>query len=271
MLKFARAKPVGLLLLLYLSRAPALPAQVEKAGSLPAAAPAQTKPKKTEQPPAPELPVSAQAQQLSYDRVNEIVTLKGEVTVTNPPFTISGDEMEIYLKTNIVRALKNVRVVKTQNERQSEVILADFAELNMDTGAGYLIAGKMTLPTDTGSVTITGDKMEKINDNLYRFHQGSFTSCSCAEGQKPDWAMQAQEINADTNGTAKLKSVRVLIRGAKIMYLPYAEAPISDTRKSGFLTPEFGYSSRGGYQAGLPYFLVLGPSADLTIYPTYIQ
>jgi len=242
--------------------------------------------KKTPPPPPPRLPIQASAQEMHYDRQNETLTLIGNVVINKPPFTIYGSEMTIDLKTNVVRADKKVEVIRKDQDRDREIIIAENAEINLDTEVGYLVNGKMILPTyqeqvtisgeklekpSEGQITITGEKLEKLSENQYLFKKGTFTSCQCAEDRKPDWALEAREINADTESTAKLHSARILIRGAKIFYLPYWEVPISDQRKSGFLPPELGYTSRTGYYAGLPYFLVLGPSVDLTVYPTWYQ
>ncbi len=268
MLSAVKPSPSGFLILLYLLLA--LPLFAQDAKKEPAA-PAQ-------------IPVQATARELTYDRENQILTLTGNVVIVKPPFTIYGPEMQIDLKTNVVRALKSVEVVRNDQDREREVIVAENAELNLDTDAGWMINGKMTLPTQQepvsvtgqkppkpgeGQITISGERLEKINETQYLFKNGSLTSCQCSGGQKPDWGLEAKEINADTQSTAKLHSARILIRGAKIFYLPYWEVPISDQRKSGLLPPEFGYSSRTGYYAGIPYYLALGPSADLTVYPTW--
>jgi len=288
--KFGRLKPLGLGLFLICSlclkafaQAPEKPlpgdslAQPQSGETI-----TEEKPAKKSQPE--KLPAKAQADELYYDREKETLTLIGNVKIEKPPFTIYGDEMTIDLKTNIVHAKKNVKVIKKIEERDKEMVLADEAEINLDTEAGYLVSGKLILatypakaegtiilPIPEGQITITGARIEKINDHQYLFNQGSFTSCQCEQNKKPDLSLQAKEINADTESVAKMRSVYLLIREQRIFYFPYYEAPISNERKTGVLPPEFGYTSRGGYYASVPYFLVMGPSADLTVYPTYIQ
>jgi len=68
-----------------------------------------------------------------------------------------------------------------------------------------------------------------------------------------------------------MKQARILIRGRTIFFLPYFEYPISSERRSGFLPPEFTYTSRSGYQFGVPIYLVLSSWSDLTIYPYWLE
>ncbi len=54
-----------------------------------------------------------------------------------------------------------------------------------------------------------------------------------------------------------------------ILYLPWMSFPLGTERKSGFLFPTLGHSTRGGVQFALPYYWNIAPNADLTFEPTY--
>ena len=241
--------------------------------------------KKVELPSTPE-PIEAEADHMEYDRENEKLFLQGNVEVHRTPWIIYAPELDVDLKTNLSVANKGVRIVRMEKYQEKEVIIADRAEINIESQVGLLVKGVMVLPTDQGQISgpgklvlptdqgqfrIEGERIERISEDKYLFKTGSFTSCQCAEGKKPDWEIKAKEINADTKGSAKMKSAQILIREKSILYLPYAEYPVTADRKSGLLPPSFGYSSRYGYKAGLPYYQVLGPSADTTIYPYWLS
>ncbi len=55
--------------------------------------------------------------------------------------------------------------------------------------------------------------------------------------------------------------------GASVAYLPWVEFPLSNERKSGFLTPTLGSSGTRGFDASIPYYLNLAPNYDATITP----
>jgi len=226
--------------------------------------------KKIQLPQSP-VPVSASADQLTYDRERELLTLSGNVRILREPWVIYANELEIELKTNLVRANSGVRIVKQESGSEKEVISADKAEINIDAQTGFLVSGKLTLPADQGQITIFGERLERVSENKYLFKSGSFTTCQCEPGKIPDWQIQAREISADTRGSVKIKSAKILVLDKAVFYLPYFEYPISSKRKSGFLPPQLGYSSRSGMEIGLLYYQTLGPSADLTFYPTWVQ
>jgi len=49
-------------------------------------------------------------------------------------------------------------------------------------------------------------------------------------------------------------------KGVPILYSPYFSFPLSDARKSGFLTPSAGTGGRNGAQLTAPYYLNLAPN-----------
>ena len=96
------------------------------------------------------------------------------------------------------------------------------------------------------------------------------SSCTiCADDPTPTWAIRAARVTRDEVGAADLlrgRAARALRRPGR---LPAAgEHPRAGrTRASGFLVPQFLQSSIYGFGFKLPYYKVLGPSADATITP----
>jgi LPS-assembly protein len=95
----------------------------------------------------------------------------------------------------------------------------------------------------------------------------SFTTCPAEDVA---WELRAKRIELDTqsrNGTSRGTSVR--FKDVPIFYLPYMSFPIGPQRKSGFLFPEPGYSSRNGAEIPVPYYWNLRPNLDLLTQPTW--
>jgi LPS-assembly protein len=88
------------------------------------------------------------------------------------------------------------------------------------------------------------------------------TSC---ELPKPKWTFSAGRIVVELNGKARIYGGTFRIKGAPVVYLPYASHPVEPTRQSGFLMPTFGYSNRKGAIVGDSVYLVINRSADATI------
>jgi len=94
----------------------------------------------------------------------------------------------------------------------------------------------------------------------------SFTSCP-AEDEA--WRIRARSITLDSGrrlGTGR--GARVDFKKVPILYLPRISFPLGDERKSGFLFPSVGHSSRSGAQLVVPYYWNIAPNADLTFEPT---
>ncbi|MET0292104.1 MAG: LPS assembly protein LptD [Steroidobacteraceae bacterium] len=84
------------------------------------------------------------------------------------------------------------------------------------------------------------------------------------------WRISADDVSLDTKrqiGVARGAKVEFL--GVPIFYLPWITFPAGPARKSGFLFPTVGSSSRGGLQFSTPYYFNLAPNYDFTATPTY--
>jgi LPS-assembly protein len=95
----------------------------------------------------------------------------------------------------------------------------------------------------------------------------SFTTCPVTD---VSWQMKAKRMELDTReqiGTGHGTSVE--FKGVPIVYLPWVSFPIGTQRKSGFLFPGIGASSRSGLQIEEPYYWNIRPNLDLTAQPVY--
>ncbi|AJC49384.1 LPS-assembly protein LptD [Allofrancisella guangzhouensis] len=81
-----------------------------------------------------------------------------------------------------------------------------------------------------------------------------------------DWKITGKNINIDTNKEmAYVKDGFFKIKDIPVMYIPYFSYPISNKRKSGFLTPNFVNSELSGYGVAIPYYFNLAPNYDLLL------
>ena len=109
------------------------------------------------------------------------------------------------------------------------------------------------------------DRMEVEADGDIRLQEVWFSTCPA---ERPDWRIRARTIDLDMlarNGTGRDAAVE--FKGVPILYLPWISFPVGDQRKSGFLFPSVGFSSRSGAELGVPYYFDLAPNHDLTLDP----
>jgi len=95
-----------------------------------------------------------------------------------------------------------------------------------------------------------------------------FTTCPVGND---DWLLKASSIEIDREreqGTGR--DVRLELKGVPLLYLPYITFPAGPSRKSGFLFPSIGTSSRSGFELGLPYYFNLAPNYDAIFEPALL-
>ena len=95
----------------------------------------------------------------------------------------------------------------------------------------------------------------------------SFTTCPVTD---LSWQLKARRIELDTrerSGTGRGTTIE--FKGVPIFYMPWLTFPIGPQRKSGFLFPDIGASSRSGAEIVTPYYWNIRPNLDFTALPTY--
>jgi len=94
-----------------------------------------------------------------------------------------------------------------------------------------------------------------------------YTSCNPGNN---DWMLKSSSVSLNhTNGTGSARNVVLSFMRVPFFYFPYISFPITNERKSGFLTPSFTHSTSSGNEIELPYYINLSPSTDATFKPHY--
>jgi LPS-assembly protein len=109
--------------------------------------------------------------------------------------------------------------------------------------------------------------MQVGEDGKITLEDVSFSTCPVTDMA---WQMKSSRIVLDTrarNGTGRGTSVE--FKDVPIVYLPWISFPIGPQRKSGFLFPNIGGSSRNGLQVEAPYYWNIRPNVDFTAQPIY--
>ena len=102
----------------------------------------------------------------------------------------------------------------------------------------------------------------------YEIKDASYTTCVAGND---DWYLRAVDVDIDRSrlvGTAH--DATIYFKGAPILYSPWLTFPLSNERKSGFLTPVFGSTSSRGLEMSLPYYFNLAPNYDATLTPRFM-
>ena len=109
-------------------------------------------------------------------------------------------------------------------------------------------------------------EMQLSPQGLIRLERVTFTTCPVND---QSWVLRAARIALDTQKREGIaRNARIDFKGVPILYLPWVSFPLGDQRKSGFLFPTVGNTSRGGAQVSVPYYFNIAPNIDFTFEPT---
>lgn len=96
----------------------------------------------------------------------------------------------------------------------------------------------------------------------------TYTTCP---GDDPDWLLRIDRLRLYTDReVGEAHKVALRFMDTPIFYWPYLSFPLSDRRKSGFLIPEFGQSTRSGFEVRQPYYFNLAPNYDYLLTPAWL-
>ena len=186
----------------------------------------------------------------------------GNVEMLQEHRRLTADEIRYNQSSDTVTAEGNVRF------QQPELIVAgDRAHLELERETAKIDQVSYELPGIGGRGT--ADSGETAGEGVFVAHRVRFTTC--AEGDD-SWTISARKLRVDRNsGQANASNARFRFKGVPLLATPWLQFPIDDRRMSGLLVPTAGYSSRNGFEVGLPYYLNLAPNYDATITPRIIS
>lgn len=200
---------------------------------------------------------------ISLNRADGIVTADGGVEIKQGERAIYASRILIDSESGRIEAMGDVVYVEP-----GRVITCDRAEVMLDEETGVLEMASMDI--DGGRYRLGGGVIEKVDSERFKAESADFTPCRC-RGGPPAWSFSARRMDLTIGDKATVRRGILKIRNRPVFYIPYLFYPVSTERQSGFLMPGLSHSSRHGYWAELPYYLTLGPSADLTIIPEYMS
>ncbi len=208
---------------------------------------------------------------------------------TSAPLSIDAEDMEIQGNTLFIY---NGKVTMA---RADQSLLADSARYNHELGtfeaegnlhyreSGMELQGdRLSLNTNTDSGTLdnasyrlietgaNGDaaQIEMVSRYVNRYHNATYTTCPDSD---KSWELQAEQVELDElEGWGSASHALVRFQGVPILYTPGYTFPLDARRKSGVLSPSWGYSKTSGGDISAPYYIHLAPNRDATVTPRLI-
>lgn len=208
-----------------------------------------------------------EADNLVYDQDANTVTAAGRVQIEYGGNKLVADRVSYNRSTQRLMATGNVYVV----EKGGNKIHADEVDVTDDFRDGFV--NQLRIET-VDKTYFAAESADRKDGTVTTFNNGVYTACEPCE-EKPDkapiWRVKSRKIiwNGQTK-IVRFERASFEMFGLPIASLPYFEiADPTVKRKSGLLFPGFSYNSDLGVGVGLPYYLALSPTYDLTVTPRY--
>jgi LPS-assembly protein len=211
---------------------------------------------------------------LEQEKVGPVFKLRGQAEIHYETYILYADEVTYNSETGDATTDGHVVLDGGPNDEHIEAAHGVY-NVRSQTGRfesvvgtiGVRMRGKQITLTSPNPFAFTGKVVEKTGPNHFVVYDGTVTTC---ELPRPKWEFRAQKVVVDVRGNAKIYHSSFLIRGIPIFYFPFATHPVQRLeRQSGFLTPNFGRSSRKGTILGESVYWAINRSMDVTLGAEY--
>ncbi|MBI1954443.1 MAG: LPS-assembly protein LptD, partial [Proteobacteria bacterium] len=216
-------------------------------------------------------PLEMEADRVFYASNGDLVAA-GAVKITFKDYKITADEIlykkpngHIFAKGNVI-----IHELKSGNVHYTNEVLINHKNDNA-----------MLMPLKSrilgGKVLATASYLKSLDDKHFILGNMTFSPCKICykrgSNTYPFWQLRAKRVIIDLeNDNAQYKNMHIDFVGLPIFYMPHFVTPsLKMNRKSGFLLPKVGYSSRGGVSFGMPYYWTIQPNMDTTITPHIVS
>ncbi|HJZ12327.1 MAG TPA: LptA/OstA family protein [Acidobacteriota bacterium] len=206
---------------------------------------------------SPDLRIASQTQ--NEIRKNYFI-LEGYVDITHTGMRLQSDHAEYDANSKDLIATGNVVL-----DQEGQHMTGDRLELNLETKKGVMYNARGFVPPQ---IFFWGKKLEKLDDDTYRIHDGVFTECSQIV---PHWRLNTTTAKMTVDEYIRFNNFTLKAKQIPIFYSPFMLWPIKRDRATGFLFPAFGPNDQKGFYVGGSFFWAMMNSMDSTYWVDHYQ
>lgn len=207
-----------------------------------------------------QMPAYLEADRMDGDP-NSNVTLTGAGQVRRIDTVLKGDEINYRKGSGDLTATGNARLL-----REGTLVTGTGLRYNMDRSSGDIDSPEFFIASGGHA---TGSHADLYSRSTMRLNDVIYSGCNC---EVPSWYIKSPQVDLDFDENEGVAKNGVLyFKDVPILASPYLTFPVKKERKSGFLLPTYGTTTRSGIQFELPYYFNLAPNYDLTLTPRYLS
>lgn len=219
----------------------------------------------------------AQADQLSFNKQQNLLTATGHVKIYYNGNYVTCDKLYYNKNTQQILAIGNVTLI----DNKKNVIYSDKIDLSKNLNSGFIDNIKAKTTENTYFSSNNAKRLE--NGNVTIFNEATYTACkSCdfnnnracennSELNQILWQIHAKKIIWNANKkTLSFEHSKFELFNKTLLSLPNFTIPdYTVKRHNGFLSPSISYNNYLGSAINIKYFFNLAPSHDLSLGTTY--
>jgi LPS-assembly protein len=201
--------------------------------------------------------INVTADKMSAGDGGNQIEATGNVEIKRDEMTLKADEARMNQRTQDVEAKGKVSLSSPEWKIKS----ADSMQMNLEKETGELQNADLFL--ESGHLSISGRRLQKLGGQSYHIDDGFFTTCLCESGT-PEWKFSSDQMDLNLDGAAIIKGGYLYILDVPVFYLPWGYFPLNSERQTGFLFPSVGHSTTEGFRYLQPFFWAISKSTDAT-------
>jgi LPS-assembly protein len=202
-------------------------------------------------------PTQVQAQHVDSSN-QSVYHLSGEVKLQRADQLLQADRIDYNNENTDYDARGNVRY-----QEAGQLLAASHMRGNTDASRGIADDVRYQMLDARGNGVAKQGHM--LDAQHARYSMATYSTCDVGHHL---WEFRAKSITINqATGVGVARGATMRLGNVPFLYLPYFTFPTDDRRKSGFLYPTVGNTSRGGFEVSTPYYLNLAPNYDATLDP----
>lgn len=208
-----------------------------------------------------ESPVDLTADDMSHDQKNQIITASGNVVLRQSGRVLRAGAIQYDLGTDTATATDDVVYM----DPDGDIHFADHVILSNEMRDGF-VQGLQSYLADGGR--LRAEEARRVDARVTTLDNASYTPCECEldQARSPAWQIRAREVTYhEDENRISYRNARFEMFGVPVLWTPYLSHPDGKVqRKSGLLTPSFGYDSQLGAMITNEYYVDIAQNRDAT-------
>ena len=187
----------------------------------------------------------------------EQILLTGTISIDHSEGRLTAENARYDTRSNVVTVDGKVLY-----ETDGVTVDSTDAEINIEDGT--FIIGDSGYRVNSGEATSQGRAETILRDIRGNLRLRDATYSSCPEGNN-GWLISSDSIKLDSKaGIGTARDVTLHFKDVPIFYAPVFSFPLSNQRKTGFLTPRLDITDQTGFEYRQPFYWNIRPNWDAT-------